>query len=232
MTYIPNPMNYPMVNHKDRDVTNNAVQNLEWCTLEYNNKYTFSIGEKMKGCRNNLYVNNCFIKQFNSISEAAHYCVEHYDCDYNHICNFLTDKKANVYIERLDKAIDTYMLYKGNLKIKEFRYGKDAYKYVKNTYGCTISSKKMFNVAQNILLIKNESTTPDEFWRQKENKHYNPTIYSWDLYDNGRFIKSFEGKKSAVEYARKNYNISNYQDLLYRHKYKELEIKKGKIISK
>lgn len=37
--FIPNPNNYPQVNHKDNDPTNNAVSNLEWCTRQYNLDY-------------------------------------------------------------------------------------------------------------------------------------------------------------------------------------------------
>lgn len=39
LAFIPNPYNYPEVNHKDEDKENNHVNNLEWCTSEYNSNY-------------------------------------------------------------------------------------------------------------------------------------------------------------------------------------------------
>ena len=37
--FIPNPNNYPCINHKNEDKTDNMVENLEWCTVAYNNSY-------------------------------------------------------------------------------------------------------------------------------------------------------------------------------------------------
>ena len=37
--FIPNPDNLPQVNHKDENKLNNNVDNLEWCTLQYNVNY-------------------------------------------------------------------------------------------------------------------------------------------------------------------------------------------------
>lgn len=39
LAFIPNPNNYPMINHKDENRINNAVWNLEWCTQQYNCNY-------------------------------------------------------------------------------------------------------------------------------------------------------------------------------------------------
>ena len=39
LTYIPNPHNYPEVNHMDEDKMNPHVSNLEWCTHAYNLNY-------------------------------------------------------------------------------------------------------------------------------------------------------------------------------------------------
>ena len=38
-TFIPNPSNFPIVNHKDENPANNAADNLEWCTQKYNVNY-------------------------------------------------------------------------------------------------------------------------------------------------------------------------------------------------
>ena len=37
--FVPNPNDYLIVNHKDENKSNNAADNLEWCTASYNSTY-------------------------------------------------------------------------------------------------------------------------------------------------------------------------------------------------
>ena len=48
MTFIPNPLNLPQVNHKDGNVENNSVTNLEWCDNQYNSDHA-------KNMRNGIF---------------------------------------------------------------------------------------------------------------------------------------------------------------------------------
>lgn len=38
-SFIPNPNNYPIINHIDENKSNNIVSNLEWCDFKHNNNY-------------------------------------------------------------------------------------------------------------------------------------------------------------------------------------------------
>ena len=48
--FIPNPNNYPIINHKDENPKNNCVENLEWCTYKYNNEYN----GRIEKCKNKI----------------------------------------------------------------------------------------------------------------------------------------------------------------------------------
>lgn len=74
--FIPNPNDFPQVNHKDEDKTNNCVDNLEWCSAKYNINYGTARERTAQHFRKSVLMfdlNNNFIKEFNSAAEAGSY---------------------------------------------------------------------------------------------------------------------------------------------------------------
>ena len=43
-TFIPNPNNFPQINHIDGNKLNNCITNLEWCTNLYNQQHAWKNG--------------------------------------------------------------------------------------------------------------------------------------------------------------------------------------------
>lgn len=80
LAFIENPENKPHINHKDKNRSNNNVDNLEWCTALENNLHKSSSLEQTTN--QNLKVwrvdkkTNEKIELHNSIYDAAIWCVE------------------------------------------------------------------------------------------------------------------------------------------------------------
>lgn len=72
--FIPNPNNYPEINHKDENKLNNAVDNLEWCTRSYNMCYgtaRFRQGISASAQVEQLTIENIPIAHYCSVPIAA-----------------------------------------------------------------------------------------------------------------------------------------------------------------
>lgn len=63
--FLPNPNCLPIINHKDENKLNNSVENLEWCTSEYNVRYSRS--------KTILQIskNGELVREWSSITEAS-----------------------------------------------------------------------------------------------------------------------------------------------------------------
>ncbi len=70
-TYIPNPENLSEVNHKDKNPSNNCLENLEWISRRDNVIHSYKMGRKKHTCPINQYgLSGNFIQTFSSIKEA------------------------------------------------------------------------------------------------------------------------------------------------------------------
>lgn len=72
--FIPNPHNFPIVNHIDENPSNNRVENLEWCTQKHNQNHG-TLPERRRQLRykkvNQYGLDGKFVKQFQSVIEAS-----------------------------------------------------------------------------------------------------------------------------------------------------------------
>ena len=72
--FLPNPTKLPSINHKDENKENNNVDNLEWCSVGYNNTYGSrieSLKRKLNRRIKQYDLEGKFIKEYESVKQAS-----------------------------------------------------------------------------------------------------------------------------------------------------------------
>lgn len=73
--FINNKYDLPEVNHKDENIANNSIDNLEWCTSKYNANYgnrNRKLSDAMKKKKVKQYsINGTLIKTWDSMANAC-----------------------------------------------------------------------------------------------------------------------------------------------------------------
>lgn len=100
--FIPNPNNYPQINHIDGIKDNNSLDNLEWCTNQQNNQHAWAIGlkktsEKQKESVSRIVLDTETGIYYNSIAEAAFAKSMNYNILGNMLCGRSINKTTLIY---------------------------------------------------------------------------------------------------------------------------------------
>lgn len=95
VTFIPNPNNLPIINHKNGIKNDNKIDNLEWCDNSYNMKHSFKVlhrkptyyGQKPI----NVYYYGVLIGSFRCILD----CAKLLNCSSTNIGNIINGKNKH-----------------------------------------------------------------------------------------------------------------------------------------
>lgn len=151
--FIDNPNNHYYVNHKDCNVSNNNVENLEWCTVEYNNKYRFTHGNANYKGENgaNSSITNEQAREIRKFWNTSQYerkdLANMFDTTVSVICGVVNNR---TYVD--DTYIKTYngrLNYTG-VKNKSAKLNEDDVKEIRRLYNENIMNMpqlaKMYNI--------------------------------------------------------------------------------------
>ena len=120
--FIPNHDGLPEINHKDNDRTNNNVENLEWCTREYNVAYREKYGKPAKDFvpKSPVYAVNL------KTLEVLHFSSQHE-----------AGRALGVYVQNINKVVKGNRSYAGGYYFKEdegngIKIDRDKLNYIVN----------------------------------------------------------------------------------------------------
>lgn len=97
LTYISNPKNLPLVNHKDFNPLNNKIENLEWCTPSENIQYSARQGRYS-------YMSAAKMASSTAPKTFLYKSVDQYDTDGTYIQTFASISAGAQYLKRKGRA--------------------------------------------------------------------------------------------------------------------------------
>ena len=77
-TFVDNPFDYVIVNHKDENKQNNCADNLEWCTSLYNNTYNNVHKKRKHYVHQRDYDTDLLIKKSDELNAAIKEYIKKY----------------------------------------------------------------------------------------------------------------------------------------------------------
>ena len=95
--FVDNINNYPEVNHKDEDKTNNCLNNLEWCTRSHNKQHSMKTGTY-----NKIYDQKNSLGKKHLPNTKSKYHNVTYDKNRNKWVGQIRHEKKNWYCRRFD----------------------------------------------------------------------------------------------------------------------------------
>lgn len=99
-SFITNPLSKEQVNHKDGNILNNCVSNLEWCTLQENIAHSFHVlgrkGQHTTSRKCKLFKCNEFVGCFDNIKTACEYAADAFGASFSGLNRNLKSKDFEI----------------------------------------------------------------------------------------------------------------------------------------